>query len=60
LEPYLWAVKNQKTGRNNHGFNLQTGVKGEPVGAYRLDDDRNAWYRTIEMLSRYHPAGKAL
>ena len=24
----------------NHGFNLQTGAKGEPAGAYRRDDDR--------------------
>jgi len=43
----------------NHGFNLKTGAKGEPAGAYRLEDDRNAWYRTIEMLRRYHPVGKA-
>ena len=39
----------------NHGFNLQTGAKGEPVSAYRPDDDRNAWHRTIEMLKQYHP-----
>lgn len=39
----------------NHGFNLQTGAKGEPVSAYRPDDDRNAWHRTIEMLKQFHP-----
>ena len=38
-----------------HGFNLQTGVPGEPAGAYRSDDDRDAWNRTIEMLKRYQP-----
>ena len=37
-----------------HGFNLQTGAKGEPAGAYRPDDDRDAWRRTVEMLRRYH------
>jgi dienelactone hydrolase len=39
----------------NHGFNLQTGAKGEPAGAYRRDDDRDAWRRTVEMLKLYHP-----
>jgi dienelactone hydrolase len=39
----------------NHGFNLQTGAAGEPVGAYRPDDDRDAWRRTVEMLKRYQP-----
>ncbi len=38
----------------NHGFNLQTGAKGEPASAYRNDDDRDAWRRTVEMLNRYH------
>jgi dienelactone hydrolase len=39
----------------NHGFNLQTGAQGEPAGAYRRDDDRDAWQRTVEMLKRYQP-----
>jgi dienelactone hydrolase len=39
----------------NHGFNLKTGAKGEPAGAYRPDDDRDAWRRTVEMLKRYQP-----
>jgi dienelactone hydrolase len=39
----------------DHGFNLQTGAKGEPLGAYRRDDDRDAWQRTVEMLKRYQP-----
>lgn len=39
----------------NHGFNLQTGAKGEPAGAYRHDDDRDAWRRTVEMLKLYQP-----
>jgi dienelactone hydrolase len=39
----------------NHGFNLQKGAKGEPAGAYRHDDDRDAWRRTVEMLNLYHP-----
>ena len=39
-----------------HGFNLvQTGVKGELAGAYRRDDDRDAWRRTMEMLKQHHP-----
>jgi dienelactone hydrolase len=37
----------------NHGFNLKTGANGEPVGAYRHDDDLDAWRRTLEMLMRY-------
>jgi dienelactone hydrolase len=43
----------------DHGFNLQTVAKpsarGEPVGAYRRDDDRDAWRRTVEMLKQYQP-----
>ena len=39
----------------NHGFNLQTGASGEPMGAYRRDDDRDAWRRTVEMLKQYQP-----
>jgi dienelactone hydrolase len=39
----------------DHGFNLQTGARGEPVGAYRRDDDRDAWRRTVEMLNLHHP-----
>lgn len=39
----------------NHGFNLQTGAKGEPASAYRREDDRDAWRRTVEMLKLYHP-----
>jgi dipeptidyl aminopeptidase/acylaminoacyl peptidase len=39
----------------NHGFNLQTGASGEPMGAYRPDDDRDAWRRTVEMLKQYQP-----
>ena len=39
----------------NHGFNLQTGAKGEPMGAYRPDDASDAWRRTVEMLKRYQP-----
>jgi dienelactone hydrolase len=38
-----------------HGFNLQTGAKGEPARAYRRDDDRDAWRRTMEMLKLHHP-----
>jgi dienelactone hydrolase len=38
-----------------HGFNLQTGAKGEPMGAYRPDDASDAWRRTVEMLKRYQP-----
>jgi dienelactone hydrolase len=41
----------------NHGFNLHKVAKGEPSGAYRRDDDRDAWRRTIEMLKRYQPLG---
>ncbi len=39
----------------NHGFNLKTGASGEPMGAYRGDDDRDAWGRTVDMLKVYHP-----
>jgi dienelactone hydrolase len=39
----------------NHGFNLQTGAKGEPASAYRRDDDRDAWRRTVDMLKLHHP-----
>lgn len=39
----------------NHGFNLQTGAQGEPAGAYRQEDDRDAWRRTVEMLGKYQP-----
>ena len=39
----------------NHGFNLKTGAKGEPMGAYRPDDDIDAWRRTVEMLKQYQP-----
>jgi len=38
-----------------HGFNLKTGASGEPMGAYRGDDDRDAWRRTVDMLKLYHP-----
>jgi dienelactone hydrolase len=39
----------------NHGFNLKTTAPGEPNGAYRADDDRDAWRRATEMLRQYHP-----
>jgi dienelactone hydrolase len=39
----------------NHGFNLKTGASGEPMGAYREDDDRDAWRRAVDMLKLYHP-----
>ena len=39
----------------NHGFNLKTGARGEPMGAYRPDDDSDAWRRTLEMLKQYQP-----
>ena len=39
----------------NHGFNLEKGAHGEPMGVYRQNDDRDAWRRTVEMLKRYHP-----
>ncbi len=38
-----------------HGFNLKTGAGGEPMGAYRGDDDLDAWRRTVDMLKLYHP-----
>jgi dienelactone hydrolase len=37
-----------------HGFNLETGARGEPASAYRREDDRDAWRRTVEMLKLYH------
>jgi len=39
----------------NHGFNLPVGAKGEPMGAYREDDARDAWRRTVNMLKQYQP-----
>jgi dienelactone hydrolase len=39
----------------DHGFNLKTGAGGEPMGAYRENDDRDAWRRTVDMLKLYHP-----
>lgn len=39
----------------NHGFNLESGAKGEPMKAYRADDAKDAWLRTLEMLKRYQP-----
>jgi dienelactone hydrolase len=39
----------------NHGFNLEKGASGEPASAYRHDDDRDAWRRTVKMLKLYHP-----
>jgi dienelactone hydrolase len=39
----------------NHGFNLETSASGEPAGAYRREDDRDAWTRTLAMLKRYQP-----
>jgi len=38
----------------NHGFNLKTGASGEPTSAYRGDDDRDAWRRTVDMLKLHH------
>lgn len=38
----------------NHGFNLESGALGEPMRAYRPNDARDAWRRTIEMLKHYH------
>lgn len=38
-----------------HGFNMKTGARGEPVAAYRPDDDRDVWRRTVEMLKWYQP-----
>jgi dienelactone hydrolase len=40
----------------DHGFNLQTGAQGEPASAYRRDDDRDAWRRTVEMLKQHQPS----
>jgi len=39
----------------DHGFNLAWGPKGELLRAYRRDDDRDAWQRTVDMLNRYQP-----
>lgn len=39
----------------DHGFNLESGARGEPMRAYRRDDDRDAWRRTVEMLKQYQP-----
>jgi dienelactone hydrolase len=39
----------------NHGFNLESGASGEPMRAYRPDDARDAWGRTVEMLKQYQP-----
>ncbi|HWQ08799.1 MAG TPA: dienelactone hydrolase family protein, partial [Holophaga sp.] len=39
----------------NHGFNLETAASGEPAHAYRPDDARDAWQRTVAMLARYQP-----
>ncbi len=39
----------------DHGFNLESGARGEPMRAYRRDDDRDAWRRTLEMLKQYQP-----
>jgi len=39
----------------DHGFNLETGARGEPAGAFRRDDALDAWRRTTEMLRRHHP-----
>jgi dienelactone hydrolase len=39
----------------NHGFNLQVNARGEPASAYRRDDDKDAWRRTVERLKLYHP-----
>jgi dienelactone hydrolase len=39
----------------NHGFNLETGARGEPIKAYRPNDARDAWRRTVEMLKHYNP-----
>jgi len=39
----------------NHGFNLPTGASGEPMGAYRENDAKDAWRRTVDMLKSYQP-----
>ncbi len=39
----------------DHGFNLSTGPRGEPMSGYRRNDDRDAWRRTTEMLRQYQP-----
>ena len=39
----------------NHGFNLEQGANGEPMGAYRSTDASDAWRRTVDMLKQYQP-----
>ena len=39
----------------DHGFNLPSGPRGEPMPGYRRSDDRDAWSRTIEMLRQHQP-----
>jgi dienelactone hydrolase len=39
----------------NHGFNLESAANGEPLRAYRPEDARDAWQRTVEMLKHYQP-----
>jgi dienelactone hydrolase len=39
----------------DHGFNLETGARGEPGRAFRRDDAADAWRRTVEMLQRHQP-----
>ena len=39
----------------DHGFNLESDARGEPMRAYRRNDDRDAWRRTLEMLKQYQP-----
>jgi len=39
----------------NHGFNLPTGASGKPMGAYRENDAKDAWRRTVDMLKSYQP-----
>jgi dienelactone hydrolase len=37
----------------NHGFNLESGASGEPMRAFRPDDARDAWERTVAWLKQY-------
>lgn len=39
----------------NHGFNLPVGANGEPMGAYREGDAKDAWRRTVDMLKEHQP-----
>ncbi len=39
----------------DHGFNLESGARGEPMRAYRRDDAADAWRRTVEKLKQYQP-----